>query len=203
LTLYCATTNAGKLREFRLAAEKFGGGRLEITPVPNIGNIEPAEETGATFEANAVEKALYYGKHASGPLFADDSGLEVPALGDLPGVQSARFAGPGATDQANNKLLLKKLRGVDARAGRFVCVIALVENGRLLRTFRGVVEGRILDVPAGSNGFGYDPLFWYPPFGCSFGEVSGERKLLVSHRGRALKEMIDWLGEQPGAADER
>lgn len=203
MTLYCATTNPGKLREFRLAAEKFGGGRLEIMPIPNVGSIAPAEETGATFEENAVEKAVYYGKHAPGPLFADDSGLEVPALGDQPGVQSARFAGPGATDQANNKLLLKKLRGVDTRAGRFVCVIALVENGRLLRTFRGVVEGRILDVPAGSNGFGYDPLFWYPPFGCSFGEVSADRKLLVSHRGRALREMIDWLGERHGATDER
>jgi XTP/dITP diphosphohydrolase len=199
LTLYCATTNAGKLREFRLAAEKFGGGRLEVMPLPNLRDIEPAGETGGTFEENAVEKALYYGKHAPGLLFADDSGLEVAALGGEPGVQSARFAGPGATDEANNKLLLKKLRGLKPRAGRFVCVIALVEKGRLLRTFRGVVDGRILDVPAGSNGFGYDPLFWYPPFGSSFGEISGERKLAVSHRGRALKEMIDWLGEQAGA----
>ena len=115
------------------------------------------------------------------------------ALANAPGVESARFAGPGATDEANNRLLLEKLRGVNARAGRFVCVIALTEKGRLLRTFRGVVDGIILDAPRGPNGFGYDPLFYYPPFGHSFGEISAERKLLVSHRGRALAEMMEWL----------
>jgi XTP/dITP diphosphohydrolase len=201
VTIYCATTNPGKLREFRLAAEKLGHGRFEITPIPNLREIEPPEETGKTFEENAIQKALYYSERAPGALFADDSGLEALALGGRPGVESARFAGPGATDEANNRLLLEQLRGVSPRAGRFVCVIALAKKGRLVRTFRGVVDGRILEAPRGANGFGYDPLFWYPPFGCSFGEISAERKLLVSHRGRALREMLDWLAEaSPGEA---
>jgi XTP/dITP diphosphohydrolase len=191
--LYCATTNPGKLREFRLAAERLGHGRFDIAPLPGLREIEPAEETGRTFEENAVQKALHYGAHAPGLLFADDSGLEVVALGNAPGVESARFAGPQAADEANNRLLLEKLHGVNARAGRFVCVIALTEKGRLLRTFRGEVDGLILDAPRGANGFGYDPLFYYPPFGHSFAEISPERKLLVSHRGRALAEMMEWL----------
>ncbi len=198
MTLYCATTNAGKLKEFRLSAEKFGRAKLDIAPLENLKRIEPLEETGRTFEANAVGKAVYYSAHAPGLLFADDSGLEVLALGGEPGVRSARFAGPDATDAANNRLLLEKLRGVHPRAARFVCVIALAQKGRLVWTFRGTVEGRILDAPRGENGFGYDPLFYYPPFGCSFGELTSGRKLLVSHRGRALKEMLDWVAGQSG-----
>jgi XTP/dITP diphosphohydrolase len=193
VNLYCATTNAGKLREFRLAAEKFGHASVSIEPVPNLRSIQPPEETGRTFEENAALKAVYYSRRAPGLLFADDSGLEALALGGAPGVESARFAGPQATDEDNNRLLLEKLRDIKPRAGRFVCVIALAEKGKLVRTFRGVVEGRILEAPRGSNGFGYDPLFWYPPFSSSFAEISPERKLLVSHRGRALKDMLDWL----------
>jgi len=194
VTLYCATTNPGKLREFRLAAERLGGGKFEIVPLPDLGDIEPPDETGQTFEENAVQKALYYSAHAPGMLFADDSGLEVDALGGAPGVLSARFAGPDASDEDNNRLVLERLGDAAQRGGRFVCAIALAEKGRLVRTFRGVVEGSILDAPRGPNGFGYDPLFYYPPFGCSFGEVSGERKLTVSHRGRALGAMMEWLG---------
>lgn len=201
MTLYCATTNSGKLREFRLAAEKFGHHGFAIEPVPNLRQIEPPEETGSTFEENAAQKALYYSAHATGPVFADDSGLEALALGGAPGVHSARFAGPQATDADNNRLLLEKLDGVKPRAGRFVCVIALAERGRLVRTFRGVVDGRILEAPRGAGGFGYDPLFWYPPFAMTFAEISPERKLLVSHRGRALKDMLDWLrANEPAAA---
>jgi XTP/dITP diphosphohydrolase len=195
--IYCGTSNPGKLDEFRLAAQKFGHGRFAIEPVPELRAIEPPEETGSTFEENAVQKSLYYSAHAPGLVFADDSGLEALALGGRPGVQSARFAGPNATDTENNRLLLKQLSGVKPRAGRFVCVIALTKKGRVLRTFRGVVDGRILETPRGAGGFGYDPLFWYPPFGSTFGELSAERKLLVSHRGRALKEMLDWLAENP------
>jgi XTP/dITP diphosphohydrolase len=197
VTLYCATTNAGKLREFRLAADEFGHRDIEIAPIPDLGNIEPPEETGKTFEQNAAQKALYYSERAPGLCFADDSGLETSALGGAPGVESARFAGHNATDAANNLLLLKRLEGVESRAGRFVCVIAVAEKGRLVRTFRGVVEGRILEAPRGANGFGYDPLFWYEPFESSFGEVSAERKLLVSHRGQALHNMLDWLDKNP------
>ena len=198
MTLYCATTNPGKLREFRLAAERLGQGRFDIVPLPEMDAIEPPAETGETFEENAIQKALYYSLRAPGPLFADDSGLEVDALGGAPGVLSARFAGPHATDEENNRLVLARLGNAAESGGRFVCSIALAAEGRLLRTFRGAVEGIILDAPRGPNGFGYDPLFFYPPFNCSFGEVSGERKLTVSHRGRALAAMMEWLAAQAG-----
>ncbi len=195
MTLYCATTNPGKLREFRLAAERLGRGQFDIVPLADLGAIQAPEETGQTFEENAIEKALYYSLRAPALLFADDSGLEVDALGGAPGVISARFAGPGATDEDNNRLVLERLGANEQRSARFVCSIALAEKGRLVRTFRGTVEGLILDAPRGPNGFGYDPLFYFPPFGCSFGEVSGERKLRVSHRGAALKAMLEWLAQ--------
>jgi XTP/dITP diphosphohydrolase len=188
--LYCATSNPGKLREFRRAAEHAP---VDIQLMPGFSNIPVAPEDGDTFEANAILKAQYYGRHVSGLLFADDSGLEVDALNGAPGVHSARFSGPQATDDSNNRLLLERLRGVENRAARFVCVIALVENGHLLRTYRGSVEGRILDQPRGAGGFGYDPLFYYPPFGCTFGEASGDAKFAVSHRGQALRKMLQAL----------
>ncbi len=190
MTVYCATGNPGKLREFRLAAEQGG---IQVETMPGLADLPPCAETGATFEANAILKAEYYGRHAPGLLFADDSGLEVDALGGAPGVYSARFAGPDATDESNNRLLLERMRGVRGRSARFVCVIALVDGGRLLRTFRGAVEGRILEAPRGPHGFGYDPLFYYPPFGCSFGETAPERKLTVSHRGAALRALFRHL----------
>jgi XTP/dITP diphosphohydrolase len=188
--LYCATGNPGKLREFHLAAQ---GKAVELEMLPHFGEVPACTETGATFEENAILKATHYGPYAPSLLFADDSGLEVDALGGAPGVHSARFAGPGATDEANNRLLLEKLRGVANRAARFVCVIALVEGARLLATFRGTVEGRILTEPRGQSGFGYDPLFFYPPFDCSFGEASADQKLSVSHRGQALRAMLGAL----------
>jgi len=191
VTVYCATGNPGKLREFRLAAGRQSG--IEVETLPGLPAITPAEETGTTFEANAILKAEYYGAHVSGLLFADDSGLEVDALGGAPGVYSARFAGPDATDAANNRLLIERLRGIGQRSARFVCVIALVDHGRLVRTFRGAVEGEILESPRGPHGFGYDPLFYYPAFGCSFGEAAPERKLTVSHRGAALRALFAHL----------
>ncbi len=199
MKLYCATTNPGKLREFRLAAERFGGG-IEIEALPGLERIEPPEEHGETFEENAIAKAVYYSRYAPGLLFADDSGLEVDALGGAPGVRSARYAGPGATDEENNRLLIERLQGVEDRTARFVCVVALAERGRLVLTFRGTVEGRVLEAPRGENGFGYDPLFYYPPFGCTLAEVSGEKKLSVSHRGKALEAMLGWLAEQRAQA---
>jgi XTP/dITP diphosphohydrolase len=193
LTLFCATTNPGKLREFRLAIERFGGGLLTVEPLPRLPAIPPCPESGNSFRENAIAKAVYYSAYAPGPLFADDSGLEVDALGGAPGVLSARFAGPGATDGANNRLLLERLRGIENRSARFVCVVALAERGRLMGTFEGVVEGWIADAPRGENGFGYDPLFFYPPFGCTLAEAAPERKLAVSHRGRALAAMVRFL----------
>jgi XTP/dITP diphosphohydrolase len=174
------------LREFQLAAPDF-----DVRALPH--KVEPPEENGATFEENAAAKAEYYGKLVAGYLFADDSGLEVDALGGAPGVHSARYAGPEATDAANNTLLLNRLQGAENRTARFVCVIALVKNGALVKTFRGSVEGRILDRAYGSGGFGYDPLFFHEPFGCTFGEAAIEDKMRVSHRAQALNEMFAFL----------
>ncbi len=189
MRLYCATTNPGKLVEFRKALEDS----FEVESLPGLSNIASCEETGATFEENAVQKALYYSKHAGGYLFVDDSGLEVDALGGAPGVYSARFAGPSATDEANNRLLMDRMQGVRDRAARFVCVVALARDGRLVRTFRGIVEGSLVEQPRGTSGFGYDPLFFYPPFGVTFGEAPLERKMEVSHRAIALRAMGKWL----------
>ena len=189
MRLYAATTNPGKLREFRLAlVDSF-----EVETLPKPKSIAECEETGATFEENAIQKALYYSSHRSGFLFVDDSGLEVDALAGAPGVYSARFAGPAATDEANNRLLLERMRGVRDRTARFVCVVALADSGRLVRTFRGEVEGQLAEAPHGSNGFGYDPLFYYPPFGCTFGEAPLDEKMKVSHRARALNSMREYL----------
>jgi len=194
VTLYCATGNAGKLREFQLAGKRFG---IAAVPLAGLDAISPCPEDGRTFEENAIRKALYYGAHAPGPLFADDSGLEVDALGGAPGVYSARFAGENATDAANNRLLLEKLHGVADRRARFVCVIALTQPGAPAPvTFRGSVEGEILEEPHGAGGFGYDPLFYYPPFACSFGELSADRKFDVSHRGQALAALFAHLSER-------
>jgi len=189
LRLYCATTNSGKLREFRKALED----RFGIDTLPGLANIPPCEETGVTFEENAIQKALYYSKYCDEYLFVDDSGLEVDALGGAPGVYSARFAGPDATDAANNRLLLDRMRGLQNRTARFICVVALGREGRLIRTFRSAVEGRLLEEPRGANGFGYDPLFFYPPFGSTFGEAPLERKMEVSHRAIALRAMQEFL----------
>lgn len=190
MILRCATSNPGKLAEFRLA-----GGEIEIEPIPGLKTIPAPEETGATFEENAVLKAVYYSRFTADPVFADDSGLEVDSLEGAPGVYSARFAGPGATDEDNNRLLLGRLAGSSDRAARFVCVIALAQGGELVRTFRGAVEGVIAEAPRGDNGFGYDPLFHHEPFGQTFGEVDPERKLTVSHRGRALEALLTYCRE--------
>lgn len=199
--LFCASGNPGKLREFRLAA---GLAPVAIELLPGFQEIAPCEEDGLTFEDNAEIKALHYGRHTSGLLFADDSGLQVDALYGAPGVFSARFsllsppaAGPPLpVDQANNRLLLDKLRGVENRAARFVCAIALVKGGQLRGVWRGSVEGIILEEARGSGGFGYDPLFYCPQVGCSFGEASEEQKFAVSHRGQALRAMIEAIGSQ-------
>ena len=191
IRLYCATGNPGKLREFQIAA---GLAPVSIELVPGFRDLPPAVEDGATFEENAIRKALHYSRYVSGLLFADDSGLEVDALGGAPGVYSARFAGPESTDEANNRLLLEKLRGLAGGAfpfaARFVCRIALVEGDRVQGVYSGSVEGMILDTPRGRAGFGYDPLFFHPPFGCTFGEADAARKFDVSHRGQALRAML-------------
>ena len=192
MRIWCATGNPGKLREFRLAGDVLG---IDVVALPDLKSIPAPQETGDTFEANAILKAEYYSRFAPGLLFADDSGLEVEALHGAPGVYSARYAGADATDEDNNRLVLANLADKTNRAGRFVCVIALAENGKCVHTFRGTVEGEILYEPRGPGGFGYDPLFYYPPFHCSFGEVEGERKFAVSHRGDALRLLLEYLSK--------
>ncbi len=190
MKIWCATGNPGKLREFQLAGVLL---EVDIQPLAGLKEIVAPEESGATFAENARLKAAYYSRFAPGPLFADDSGLEVDALGGAPGVYSARYAGPDANDRANNELLLERLGNHTIRTARFVCVIALARAGEVLATFRGEVEGEILHAPRGPGGFGYDPLFYYPPFGCSFGEVDGPKKFDVSHRGKALRALLQHL----------
>ncbi|MES1258472.1 MAG: RdgB/HAM1 family non-canonical purine NTP pyrophosphatase [Acidobacteriota bacterium] len=191
MKVWCATGNPGKLREFRLAGELLG---IDVEPLPDLKSIPAPEETGATFEENARLKAAYYSGFAPGLLFADDSGLEVDALGGEPGVFSARYAGEHATDSENNALLLRRLGDNSHRTARFVCAIALAQGGHATHVFRGTVEGEILYEARGPDGFGYDPLFYYPPFGRSFGEVESARKFGVSHRGNALRLLLEHLG---------
>ncbi len=193
MILYCATSNPGKLREFR------GGAKApwEIYPLPGLNGISSPEETGATFEENAILKVRYYAQFADQfPILAEDSGLEVDALGGAPGIYSARFAGPDGGDPANNKLLLEQLQDKTVRTARYVAVIALILPGHEPRTFRGTVEGEILREPRGAGGFGYDPLFFYPPFGATFAEIPAARKQTVSHRGRAVDKMMEYLNAE-------
>lgn len=196
-TICVATSNPGKLREFRQAAAQLGYADVAIQPLALPPGVEPPEENGDSFPANAGLKAAFYSRFTEGLVFADDSGLEVDALGGAPGIYSARYAGEGAGDQANNALLLERMRGQQQRAARFVCAIAVARAGQVLATFRGTIEGELLQDPRGANGFGYDPLFLYPPLGRSTAELSPEEKIRVSHRGQALKQMLAWLRDRP------
>jgi XTP/dITP diphosphohydrolase len=191
--VYCSSSNPGKLREFALAAGEFGELPFVVEPLPGLKEIRPPAENGDTFEENAAAKALYYSQFTSVLVFADDSGLEVDALAGAPGVCSARYAGRDASDEANNALLLERLAGSRDRRARFVCVLALAQAGHILGHFRGVVEGEMLQEARGRNGFGYDPLFFYPPLGCSFGEIAPAEKFRVSHRGQALRILFAHL----------
>lgn len=189
MRIYVCSSNTGKLKDFAVAAQQAGLKDISIEPLPNLKAIAAPEETGSTFEENAVLKALYYSQFTPELVLADDSGLSVDALQGAPGVLSARYAGPEATDDENNNLLLRDLGASTHREARFVCVLALAREGQLLGTQRGVVEGRILFSPRGRNGFGYDPLFWYAPLGRAFGELSPEEKFAVSHRGNAIRAL--------------
>ncbi len=192
MVVYLCSSNRGKLEELSLAAQGSG---LQVLALPGLREIPPPEETGSTFEENASEKAVYYSQFTPEIVVADDSGLEVDALNGAPGVFSARFAGFGANDEANNALLLQRLRGQKNRTARFVCAAVAARRGECLFRQRGEVEGEILRAPQGVNGFGYDPLFLYPPFGRSFAELTGEEKLRVSHRGKAMAALLSFLKE--------
>lgn len=188
MRIYICSSNPGKLREILLAAS---GTSFEITSFPGLKDIVPPEETGSTFAENASLKAIYYSHFTPETVLADDSGLEVHALGGEPGILSARYSGPNATDEDNNRLLLHNLRDTTARSARFVCVVALARAGEILASARGSVEGDILLARQGTNGFGYDSLFFYPPLGRSFAELTPDEKLWVSHRGKALRALFE------------
>jgi XTP/dITP diphosphohydrolase len=200
-----ATSNSGKLRDFAGAAVQHG---VEIAGIPGFSSLLAVVEDGLTFEANARKKAEEYSRSVPGGMVvADDSGLEIDALNGAPGVHSARYAAPdlqnkephqadaNTDDNANNARVLRELRGVppDQRTARFVCVLAAARDGKTLATFRGTAEGIILDVPRGANGFGYDPLFYFPQIKKTFAELTAEEKSRWSHRGAAFRHLLEWL----------
>ena len=199
-----ASSNPGKLADFAAAARVF---EIEVAPLPGIKQIQPPEETGSTFEENARLKAEYYSGHAPDEiLIADDSGLVVDALGGEPGVRSARYAEDAGVsihdpDAANNALLLRNAeRTPDAqRQCAFVCAIAAAHNGTTLRTFTARARGMLLREARGNNGFGYDPLFYFPQLRKSFAELSREEKLKVSHRGSAFRMFLEWINARQQA----
>jgi len=181
-----ATGNTGKIREFKDLLADFP---VEMKSLDDFGPIPSVVEDGETFEDNAVIKARHAARMLGLPAIADDSGLEVAALGGAPGVRSARYAGEKADDNERNRKLLDALEGVEDRRARFVCVLAIaVPRGPAL-LYEGICEGLIAKEMRGNNGFGYDPVFFYPPFGKTFAELSADEKNKVSHRGKALSEL--------------
>jgi XTP/dITP diphosphohydrolase len=199
-----ATSNPGKLRDFAGAAAAHG---IQIAGIPRFSSLPSVIEDGLTFEANARKKAEAYSRYVPGEIVvADDSGLEVDALNGAPGVHSARYTAPdlhdkephkadvNTDDTANNARVLRELKDVPAerRTARFECVLAAARDGKTVATFRGTAEGIILDAPRGSNGFGYDPLFYFPQIGRTFAELSAAEKARYSHRGAAFREFLKW-----------
>ncbi len=195
--LLLATQNRGKLGEMR---QLLAGLPFDVLSPAEVGLTEPPEETGTTFLENARLKALHYGGRSGLLAVADDSGISVEALGGAPGLFSSRFGGEGASDAARNALLLQKLQGVpeERRGARFTCAVAVARGEEVLFEAVESVQGRIAPFPTGPNGFGYDPLFFYPPFGTTFGAVPAEEKDRVSHRGKAFARLRRWLAS--GAA---
>ena len=195
-----ATSNPGKLRDFAGAARSHG---VEIAGLPDFPSLPAVAEDGLTFEANARKKAEQYSRYVPGELvIADDSGLEVDALQGAPGVHSARYAaedpassGVNTDDDANNAQVLRELEGVppERRTGRFVCVLAAAREGKTLAIFRGTAEGVILDHLRGTGGFGYDPMFYFPPIRKTFAELAPEEKARYSHRGAAFRMFLEWM----------
>jgi XTP/dITP diphosphohydrolase len=201
-TLVVATGNPGKiaelaqaLREFTVDSSQFtvDSSQFTVHGIEALADQAPVEETGATFEANAKLKAEAYSRRTPHLVLADDSGLEVDALDGGPGVLSARYGSPTLSDKARAKAILKALVDVpdDKRTARFRCVLAVAKGGRTLATFDGVVHGVILRELRGDGGFGYDPIFFHPPSGKAFGELTREEKELVSHRGEAIRKFVE------------
>jgi XTP/dITP diphosphohydrolase len=197
--LLLASQNPGKLQEMRHLVE---GLAYRVLGPRDIGITDAPEETGSTFRENAALKALHYSGRSGLLTVADDSGISVDALNGEPGLYSSRFAGPEATDAERNALMLKRLAGVPEgqRGARFTSAVAVARGGRLLFQAEEVVEGAIATEARGDNGFGYDPLFFYPPFGRTFGEVPAAEKDKVSHRGKAFARLRTFLSTLAGGA---
>ncbi len=192
--LHVASSNPGKLREYReLAAGNSHS--VEIDLLPGFRDLPEYEENGSTFAENAAGKALHFSRFSPGPVFADDSGLVVPALGGEPGVRSARYAGAKATDADRYRKLLDAMRGKtgDERGARFVCVLALARQGHAMAIFSDAVEGVIADVPRGEGGFGYDPIFYFEKLGRTYAEITYQQKNEYSHRGRCFHKLLQFL----------
>ena len=185
-----ASTNPGKIREITAILGSLPAGIVTLRDYPNIP--EP-EETGATYADNARLKALYYESQTGIPSVADDSGLEVEALGGMPGIHSARWEGSDYGVKFRKIYDLLRGRGLAGSRARFVAAVAFARGGRILFETEGIVEGEIAPEPRGTHGFGYDPIFFYPPYGCTLAEVDGERKAAVSHRGAAFREFRNYL----------
>ncbi|MBZ5644429.1 MAG: RdgB/HAM1 family non-canonical purine NTP pyrophosphatase [Acidobacteriia bacterium] len=192
--MFIASSNQGKLREYRALAVAAGIS-IEIALLPGFDSIPPFEEGFSTFAENAAGKALHYSRFSPELVLADDSGLVVPALGGAPGVHSARYAGPGASDADRIHKLLEEMRGKtgESRRAYFVCVIVLANAGEALGVFSASAEGEILDAPRGEHGFGYDPVFFFPAMQKSYAELAREEKNLHSHRGKAFQKALAFL----------
>ena len=192
IQIFLASSNPGKLREYRVLA---GESPIELALLANFSEIPPFEETAPTFAENSAGKALYYSRFAMGTVLADDSGLVVPALGGAPGVFSARYAGPGASDSDRVQKLLNEMSALsgDDRKARFVCVTTLARDGRAIAVLSDSVEGVVAKAPKGSDGFGYDPVFFFPQLGRTYAEITREEKNQYSHRGRAFRKAIAYL----------
>jgi XTP/dITP diphosphohydrolase len=203
IRLHAASSNEGKVREYRALAAAAGAS-IEIAMLPHFAEIQPFEETFSTFAENAAGKALHYSQASGELVIADDSGLVVPALGGAPGVHSARYAGPGASDADRIRKLLGEMRELkgETRNALFVCVLALAKSGDVTGLFSASVEGEILEAPRGDHGFGYDPVFFFPAMGKTYAELSREEKNLHSHRGKAFQKALTFLlaAREPGPA---
>ena len=194
--LLLASSNPGKLREYQVLA---AGSAVEVALLPGFDRLPRFDESAPTLAENALGKALHYSRFAELPVIADDSGLVVPALGGAPGVHSARYGGPQASDADRIQKLLAELRskGVTERCARFVCVLALALQGQVLAVFSDLVAGELLEAPRGSEGFGYDPIFFFPTLGRSFAELTREEKNQHSHRGKAFRKLLAFLESRP------
>jgi XTP/dITP diphosphohydrolase len=195
--LYLASSNPGKLAEYRAMAQTLASTcTVEVELLPQFSSLSVFEENAPSFAENAAGKALHYSGFHEGFVFTDDSGLVVPALGGAPGVQSARYAGPNATSPERNAKLLAALRGKAAaeRRAHFICAIALAKQGRARAVVTARVDGQILEAPRGIAGFGYDPIFYFPPLKKAFAEISAAEKNQYSHRGRAFGKLLMFLG---------